>query len=313
MRDPNCIRRQLLRLAKQTYADGVADGFQEVPAPQPGNRAIRGSGIDRALVGELNWPTSSGGKAAVVAFRGTLDPRSAIGSNGVATLLDWLNNTECSQIPFDENPTVRTGRVHKGFKDSLDALWPEASGHVGHLIAGQAAPTIFITGHSKGGAVANLAAMRASELWPNARIRVLAFAGARPGDAKFRDAYQARPNILTHRYEVRLDPVPNLPPGPEDRLWMRQLTSPLLALLNRLGVEADDIPGYVPVGTRRAGGEDVGSALATTIGRALGGLFAGGKPKLDLRGFIEAHSIDPNSGYDRLACSESGVDLCDHA
>jgi hypothetical protein len=314
MRDPNCVRRRLLDLARQCYAEPVPPGFAEAVWPhRPETHVGHWQTIDRALIGELDWPAGANGKAAAIAFRGTLDPRGIHGPDRAQTLLDWLNNTEAALVPFDRNPAVRTGKVHFGFKSSLDHLWQDIANRVAPLIAGDAQPLLFITGHSKGGALAVLAAMRASTTWPNARIRVITIAGARAGDWKFREAYRQRANITTDRYEVRLDPVPHLPPSSEDGTVTKRLAQSVLALLDRAGVEVDDIPDFVSVGERRAGGSDVGTGLLASLTGLFGGLFAGRAPQLDVSAFLHAHDIVEHTQYDELICSETGVDQCDHA
>lgn len=313
MRDPNCIRRRLLTLARQCYSEVVPPGFSEASFPhRPEGHIGPWQSIDRALVGQVDWLADDASKAAVIAFRGTLDPGGIDGPQRVATLLDWLNNTNAALIPFHDDPAVETGNVHFGFKRSLEALWPDIAEKLGPLIAGQASPLIFVTGHSKGGALAVLAAMRASLIWPNARIRVITIAGARAGDFKFREAYRGRPNIVTDRYEARLDPVPHLPPGPEDDKLTRRLTGSVIALFDRAGIHVDNIPAYVSVGRRRAGGSDVRSGALAIIGGFLGGLVAGAPPRLDIGSFLHAHQIDDQSDYDTLLCSNAGIDQCDH-
>lgn len=313
MRNPNCVRRRLLVLCQQCYDDAVPPGFGEVSSPhRPMGHVGPWQSIDRALVGQIDWPATGAGKAAVIAFRGTLDPRGLTGPHRLTVLLDWLNNTKAALIPFHKDPRVETGNVHLGFKESLENLWPDIAEKLGPLIAGQAAPQIFITGHSKGGALAVLAAMRASMTFTDARIRVITIAAARAGDQKFRLAYNARPNILTDRYEARLDPVPLLPPGPEDGRLTRQLTGPVLALLDRAGIHVDNIRGFVSIGKHRVGGADVRSGVAAAVRGFFGGLFAGAPPKLDVGDFLNAHMIEDGTDYDDLLCSNTGEDQCDH-
>ena len=76
---------------------------------------------------------------------------------------------------------------------------------------------VYFTGHSKGGALANLAAARwASENAGKTPPIVTTFAAAKPGDAHFQAAYD---KLVPHslRYEYQDDIVPHLPPGVEFR------------------------------------------------------------------------------------------------
>ncbi|HLX81862.1 MAG TPA: hypothetical protein VKS43_14880, partial [Burkholderiales bacterium] len=71
---------------------------------------------------------------------------------------------------------------------------------------------LYITGHSKGGAVANLAAARFS-LTEGMSPHVCTFAAAHPGDESFAKAYD-KAVIDSTRYEYADDIVPHLPPSP---------------------------------------------------------------------------------------------------
>jgi hypothetical protein len=92
----------------------------------------------------------------------------------------------------------------------LDSLWDvvraEAERQLG--LAGSSTP-LLVTGHSKGGAVAALAAMRFQKtgLTP----KVTTFAAPKPGNKAFADAYNVA--IKHTRYEFGDDVVPHLPPS----------------------------------------------------------------------------------------------------
>jgi triacylglycerol lipase len=76
----------------------------------------------------------------IVAFRGT-DERA-----------DWWTN-----LLFVPKKTP-WGRVHKGFQSSTDSLWPDVVEHIRD--AGERQVSLWIAGHSLGGAMAMLAAAR---------------------------------------------------------------------------------------------------------------------------------------------------------
>jgi len=71
---------------------------------------------------------------------------------------------------------------------------------------------IYLTGHSKGGALASLASilLKRDTSLPDPTY-VCTFASARVGDSQFRDAYNERINQTS--YEAHLDLVPFLPPS----------------------------------------------------------------------------------------------------
>jgi hypothetical protein len=141
----------------------------------------------------------------VVAFRGTLPPSSP---DHEQTIRDWMNDLNAELI----QPTGVPGRVHEGFWNALDSFWQpvlaEAQRQMGQAGAGC---NLFVTGHSKGGAMANLAAMR-FKLERGITPTVRTFAAAHPGDEDFAAAYDNFFDNST-RYEYADDIVPHMPPS----------------------------------------------------------------------------------------------------
>jgi hypothetical protein len=144
----------------------------------------------------------------VLAFRGTFpfnvqDPQS---------LHDWMNDLTAQLVIPDWLPDTSAARVHKGFLGSLDDLRTlGAFDEVARQLqtAGPNAQ-LLITGHSKGGSLAILAALR---FWIKNQIpsRVITFAAARVGDRAFADVYN-NARIVHTRYEFQDDLVPHMPP-----------------------------------------------------------------------------------------------------
>jgi hypothetical protein len=171
------------------YYAGV--GFQEPPAA-----FLAGSrDINACLVG-----TTDAG--VVVAFRGTL---SLDGPFTIPKLLDWANDLNARPISGDGLP----GGVHEGFLGSLDSLWGAVRDEAKRQML-QAGPAtrLFLTGHSKGGAAAALAAMR-FRTQEAVEPTVVTFAAPKAGNTAFADAYNA---VMDHtRYEFAEDVVPHLP------------------------------------------------------------------------------------------------------
>jgi hypothetical protein len=140
----------------------------------------------------------------VVAFRGTLP---IDGPFTVAMLLDWVNDLNARPIPGGGLP----GAVHEGFLGSLNSLWDAVRAETKRQLnqAGAGTP-LMVTGHSKGGAVAALAAMRFHQQ-DGLMANVVTFAAPKPGNTAFTDAYNA---VIDHtRYEFGEDVVPHLPPS----------------------------------------------------------------------------------------------------
>lgn len=119
---------------------------------------------------------------SILVFRGTL-------TEGLAAESDWINDFHADLISDPRYP----GKVHQGFSQSLTALWP--------FIA-DCRPK-YITGHSKGGALALLAGW----LFKDSDPVVITFAAPRVGNVGF-----ARSYAKAFRYENPKDIVPKLPP-----------------------------------------------------------------------------------------------------
>lgn len=291
-----CIKRRLLHIAELTYfnplaATGRFAGIGWVGTP----RVIRRE-PDVALVGRIE-------SGIVVAFRGTRAPLNPKDDDAWVTFLDWMNNANFLAVgaiaPYP-------GRVHEGFARSVNRLWSKTGSNPGikegidALVAEGAPRRLYFTGHSKGGPLANLAAYRATLTWPDIRPRVVTFAGARPGDAGFKAAYDAA-GIATTRYEVKSDIVPLLPLGGD--------APPLLrAFLDHLPFANSNQLGYVGVGDQVAGGTSAAAALGSWVR----GLFSGGNPFDGLKvPAVKSHLITPDSQYDLLVCPR-GEPGCAH-
>jgi len=151
--------------------------------------------IDSCLVGA----TADG---VVVAFRGTL-PFDALSHQ---TLADWASD-------FNARPTASPdfpGAVHAGFLASVAGLWERMFATVMALRAAVGAgKPVRLTGHSKGGGMAALAAWRLEAA--GVPTEVVTFAAPKPGNAAFAAAYTGRMKHV--RYEYADDIVLHLPPS----------------------------------------------------------------------------------------------------
>lgn len=176
-----------------TYYAGA--GFQQTP------RTFQADIINACLVG-----TTADG--VVLAFRGTLN----FDFHDLSSLQDWMNDFTAQLVQPEWLPDGSQASVHRGFLGSLDALrtlgaFDEVNRQL--QVAGVNAH-LLITGHSKGGALAMLAALRfwSKNQTPN---RVITFAAPRVGDRAFADVYN-NARIVHTRYEFQDDIVPHLPP-----------------------------------------------------------------------------------------------------
>jgi hypothetical protein len=151
--------------------------------------------------------------AMVLAFRGTL-PIGSVDSR--SSIADWINDADAVLVEGANLP----GRVHQGFRNALDALWPDLQPVLAAALAdpANAQKPLYVTGHSKGGSMAFLAAARIvatlAPLPPQfpTRVQCITFAAARPGDGAFATDFDA---LVPHavRYEYQNDIVPHVPPG----------------------------------------------------------------------------------------------------
>jgi hypothetical protein len=304
-----CMKRRLLYASAEAYHPGVEASRRAVEWIEPPiivrrNGEIGHRAIDLALVGRVR-------EGVVVAFRGSLPPAVRSGEDGWAVLLDWLNDSLSLCVDLAEYG----GGVHLGFADSMWRLWQDADGTPGVRSAVQrlldrsrvdhaARPHLFLTGHSKGGALANLAAYRAARLpaWRDLPISVATIAAVRAGNAAFARAYAAE-RIACLRYEIPSDLVPHLPPGPATPRWLHAIARQIAPRL----ATAD----YHPVGERVSAAPATGPWLSAWL-RHVMGIFS-------LRGIklaalspaaLAAHAICPQSAYDRLICT--GEATCEH-
>lgn len=120
----------------------------------------------------------------IVAFRGSEFRRL----NELTTRLhdvvsDWLADAKFKLVQFEGGSFVHAGFVHEGFLGALEEVWPQLEKTL------QALPPerpVWFTGHSLGGALAQLAAAR----WGPTRA-VYTFGSPMVGDAEFAAHYRA--------------------------------------------------------------------------------------------------------------------------
>lgn len=161
----------------------------------PAPTVINGTGSNRinaCLVG-------SNADGIIVAFRGTIPPGDP------DSLPDWVSDffaepTTCGALP---------GLVHCGFCHDIHSIIEPIINAVNAL--GPAGKKVYVTGHSKGGALASLAAYLLHAAGINVQ-QVVTFASPRTGDPAFQAGYQkVIPNQI--RYENYGDLVPLVPPS----------------------------------------------------------------------------------------------------
>lgn len=164
--------------------------------------ALLSNPAERALPRDKRTPSS----AVVIAFRGTLPP----GAEDLDTVVrDWANDAKARLVDFGAGDTGPI-KVHRGFRDALRNIntdlykWIDTWKSEGKLADDY---KVYITGHSKGGAMAFIAALELKDKKLNV-AGVYTYAAARAGDNAFGKSYGAIP---TWRYENQDDVVPHLP------------------------------------------------------------------------------------------------------
>lgn len=135
----------------------------------------------------------------ITAFRGT-EP---------AQIKDWLTD---GTAPPRQGPGG-TGRVHDGFAEALDSIYPELKATLEEWRTdGQ---SVWFTGHSLGGALAMLAGARLYLEEPRlAADGVYTFGQPRTCDATLAAAYNRGFKDRMYRFVNNNDVVPQLPPEP---------------------------------------------------------------------------------------------------
>jgi hypothetical protein len=319
----------LLDCSRETYILGTSGGgsitfrenYSDLLSYADGN-ATFDHGFDLATFRRLR-PNVAGAPVGVLAFRGTLPPRLTL-NFAIAGMVteDWLQDADAIHAPAGGIPGAWT---HVGFDNALDGLLRAtnaAGATLETLLRGLAAENgrLWITGHSKGGTLAHLAAWRChTELGFVAdRLTVASFAAARPGNAAFAAAYNEAIRNAT-RYEIVEDLVPRLPPGEDsaiDDAIAAALPAAARAMLQQM-VAVNK--GYCAVGRRVAGefsmvewAKGRAAAIGATVKRLFGGGPGPGQGSYDLPLLAYAHSIAPGDPYDKRAVCQGGAN-CTHA
>lgn len=163
---------------------------------------------------------------------------------GTSGVYDWMNNFRVNLI---KNPNGR-GNVHEGFKDGVEALVKEGmrekiielykktyEGYESYK------KVIYLTGHSKGGALATLMATYLKRYNPI----VVTFGSPRVGDMNFRKGYK----FTNYRYESYLDIVCHLPFTKEEKVFLRRNAIAYKIIENKLN-KFISLGDFYPVGNR---------------------------------------------------------------
>jgi len=206
--------------------------FCDIVNFNPAPAVINGAGSDRinaCLVGK-------NANGIIVAFRGTIPPGDP------DFLPDWVSDffvepTTCGALP---------GQVHTGFCHDIHTIIEPIIAAVKAL--NPSANKVYVTGHSKGGALASLGAYLLTTAGVAVQ-QVVTFASPRTGDTDFRAGYQkVIPNQI--RYENYGDLVPLVPPDADFISGLAAIVAQIPDIgpeLAKIILEAKNWD-YVPVG-----------------------------------------------------------------
>lgn len=166
------------------------------------------------------------GDMILLAFRGTITFHKRY-----RIQWDWIDDFLAKPVEVTGIP----GKLHQGFSNSIERLWEQgfAEEVTKRLTAGK---SLYITGYSKGAALAPIAASfldKKKNIDPT-NIRIYIFEPPRPGNAQFKTYFNQK-FPTTIRYEYQDDIVPHLPPSKEG--------IHLIPLLNKIIKDTDKITG----------------------------------------------------------------------
>ena len=300
---------------KLVFADGYAYGIDHTGAFDPKGDLgplIGEQGEGYGVVGAATDKNDGNRDAGyvwhsaddlIVAFRGTLPDvgDTADNSKQMLAIEDWINDAN-----YTPQADPKLGQVHAGFKGAFDQVWPAMQQQiVAWQKAGKIGPhtKVYVTGHSKGGALAMLAALTLTgeKLLPV--TEVVTFGAPRVGGPDFAAKYAAA-GINDVRYENYQDLVPHVP--------LNSLELDLAPLLRRLiSLKGQPNGDYVSVGKLRYIDSD-GSVSTPADASAEDELeksrltdFAPmilQSPQDPAEALVGAHSIAPDSGYFKAVC-----------
>lgn len=142
----------------------------------------------------------------IISFRGTnVDP-----AENLASILDLVSVANASQTAFSINGTsYGAGKVHRGILNAIASIYSHFISYLKDK--GYTGYPIYVTGHSKGGAMSTLLSKILVKEFENMHVTACTFAPPRVGDKTFKKEYDSDSLIEHHRFEAFLDAIPHLP------------------------------------------------------------------------------------------------------
>jgi triacylglycerol lipase len=143
-----------------------------------------------------------------IAFVATSGHAISVVFRGTKTISEWIADATLSQVAYPY--VAESGMTETGFTGVYAAIRDAIVDEVNELAADETYATLYVTGHSLGGAVSVLAAIDLAAATRFTAPIVYTFAGPRAGDPRFADAYDAAVGT-TWRVVNTNDEVPKLP------------------------------------------------------------------------------------------------------
>ena len=168
-------------------------------------------GLEAELISESNTQVYVGhnDEHIVVAFRGSESPTSIDG------LKDWLVTNAFNYLvaPVGDSGTDFSdcgvgARLHKGFADALQTVWPKLHEKASAIYEGER--YVWVTGHSLGGALALLGGYRLDRNFVGVH-QVYTFGAPMVGNKMLAESIQSAMDNKIYRYVDDRDFVPKLP------------------------------------------------------------------------------------------------------
>lgn len=136
---------------------------------------------------------AAGQDAIIVAFRGTQVFWPGRPAAFGAVMADWLTDARTGLVASGHG-----GEVHEGFKAALDQVWQPLGDAVERLRRELPGRTLWVTGHSLGGALASLAAQR----WAERVAGVYTYGSPLVGDEGFSRGFVAPCHRFVHQADL---------------------------------------------------------------------------------------------------------------
>lgn len=222
----------------------------------PDDYKTRQEYIKAGFIGDVY--TSKGGLLNIHAgLIGISDIGIIIAFRGTDGILDWLNDFAVSQVNYSNytDGNDRQVKVHSGFYSAFVSVKEQLQKHLYNLHNDNPNAKIYLTGHSKGGAMAILMGTYLKLINEEKKLfdisQIVTFGAPRVGNDAFRSWYTNMlylENIHT-RIESCRDIVPHLPFTAQEKQLPNAMTNLLdIQIIKIILSLFIDLPNYCPVG-----------------------------------------------------------------